>query len=87
MTELDTATATLELAKYTDPAADAPIFKLDDDRVVIGMIIDIDNHLHYVVRNVDTTCEVIEAESIAYKIVEDLRLPSPKTVTVKIEQS
>lgn len=87
MTELDSQTIQTELAKYKSAKKDSPIFRLNDDRVVIGMIVDEDNHLHYVLRNVDESCEVVEAESVSVLIVEDLRIVKSKTVTVTIEQN
>lgn len=87
MTELDSQTIQTELAKYKSATKDSPIFLLNDDRVVIGMIVDEDNHLHYVLRNVDKSCEVVDAESVSLLIVEDLRIVKSKTVTVTIEQS
>lgn len=64
MTELPQETRLATLEQYSDPAKDVAHYELSDGRIVIGTVVDTDNHLHYVIRNEDATCEIADAESV-----------------------
>jgi len=52
------------LQQHRDAARDVPVYLLADGRTVIGTVVDAGNHLHYVVRNPDRSCVVVDAETV-----------------------
>jgi hypothetical protein len=68
------------LTSYSDVTKDNPLYKLSDERNVIGIYIDEGNHSHYVIRNEDGSCELTDAEEV--HVSKSLQTPPTQTVTL-----